>query len=226
MTTQVSQPIRVAHRGGNSHARLAQALAAGVDWIELDVWLHRGRLIARHDRPLWRLPITYSRRSIALHFAPAIRLDAVLQATARTPARVLIDLKGPSTALPAALVAALRQGEAFARTALCSQDWAVLDRARALDPRVQVIYSLGTRAQLQDYLVRRGTGAAPPITSCLHRLLTPARVAALKAVGSTIIAWTVDTEARAGDLLAWGVDGITSNRFALLQRLKVPDRPR
>jgi glycerophosphoryl diester phosphodiesterase len=226
MTTHLSQPIRVAHRAGNSHAHLAKALAAGVDWIDVDVWLHRGRLIVRHDRPLWRLPITYSRRSIALHLAPAISLDAVLQATARTPTRVLIDLKGPATALPAALVAALCQSEAFARTALCSQDWALLDRARALDPRLQVIYSLGTAEQLQDYLVRRRDRAAPPTTSCLHRLLTPARVAALKAVGSTIIAWTVDTEVRAHDLLAWGVDGITSNRFALLQRVHAPARPR
>jgi glycerophosphoryl diester phosphodiesterase len=113
-------------------------------------------------------------------------------------------------------------GDAFARTALCGQDWAALDRARALDPRVHVIYSLGTVEQLQCYLARRRDRSAPPTTSCFHGLLTPARVAALKAAGSTIIAWTVDAEERARELLDWGVDGITSNRSALLHRLKSP----
>ncbi len=222
MQAHHSTPIGIAHRGGNRWSHLKDALTAGVDWVEADIWFHRGRLVARHDRPFWRLPITYSRRSVALHLVPALGLDAVLRATEATPTRVLIDLKGPATALPEALVAVLRQHDAFGRKALCGQDWEMLDRARARDARVQVIYSLGTVEQLQDYLARRRDHWAPPTTTCFHGLLTPARVAALQAAGSTVIAWTVDTEARARDLLAWGVDGITSNRLALLQRLLRP----
>jgi glycerophosphoryl diester phosphodiesterase len=49
--------------------------------------------------------------------------------------------------------------------------------------------------------------------------LTPATVDALKGVGSVIFAWTVDSEPRARRLLAWGVDGITSNRIEILNRI-------
>jgi glycerophosphoryl diester phosphodiesterase len=218
------RPIRIAHRGGNSRSRFRQALVAGVDWIEADIRLHYGRLVARHDRSLWRLPITYNRTSVALHLAPAIVLDTLLHATESTPARLLIDLKGGHARLPEALIAVLRTHDAFDRVALCGQDWASLDRVRALDPRVEVFYSLGEPEHLRRYLARRRDGTAPPTTSCFHGLLTPAWVAALKETGSTVIAWTVDVEDRARQLLAWGVDGITSNRFMMLNRLHA-DQP-
>jgi len=220
MNRHGQRPIRIAHRGGNSRSLLRKALAANVDWIEADIWLHYGRLVARHDRALWRLPITYSRRSISLILAPAIVLDTLLHATQSTLTRVLIDLKGQHDRLPDALVRMLRTRDAFGRVALCGQEWAPLDRARALDPRVEVVYSLGKPEHLQRYLARRRDGTAPPATSCFHGLLTPASVDALKDAGSTIIAWTVDSEERARQLLDWGVDGITSNRFAMLNRLR------
>jgi glycerophosphoryl diester phosphodiesterase len=52
----------------------------------------------------------------------------------------------------------------------------------------------------------------------LSRVAPPAQLAALTAAASTVIAWTVDTEARTRAMLACGVDGITSNRLMLLHR--------
>jgi glycerophosphoryl diester phosphodiesterase len=106
------------------------------------------------------------------------------------------------------------------RVALCTREWGPLDAALRLDPEVEVVFSLGRPEQLDRYLARRRDGSAPPGCSCSHRLLTPSTVAHLKEAGATIIAWTVDSEARARELLAWGVDGITSNDFAMLGRLK------
>ena len=76
-----ARPVTVAHRGGNSRQALRAALTAQVDWIEADIWLHYGRLVARHDHQLWRLPITYNRRSIGLQLAPSIVLDTLIDAT-------------------------------------------------------------------------------------------------------------------------------------------------
>jgi glycerophosphoryl diester phosphodiesterase len=211
--------MRVAHRGGNSRSALRRALGLGLDWIETDIWLHYGRLVARHDRSVWRLPISYSRTSLRLNLAPALVLDTVLLATAATSTRVLIDLKGDQTDLPAAIVRLLERRDAFARTALCGQEWGPLEQAQQLNPAVRVFFSLGRPEHLDSYLSRRQAGAAPPLASCRHSLLTPATVAALKEAGSTVIAWTVDSEARARQLLAWGVDGITSNDYRLLARL-------
>jgi glycerophosphoryl diester phosphodiesterase len=226
MSPDDRRPIRIAHRGGNNRPLLRRALAAGVDWIETDIWLHYGRLVARHDRSLWRLPIMYSRRSVSLMLAPEIVLDSLLDATRDTSTRVLIDLKGRSRILPDALVSALDLRNAFDRAALCGKDWVSLDRARALDPRTDVFFTLETTNHLDVYLARRRDGTAPPSASCFHRLLTPATVDALKESGSTIVAWTVDSEPRARQLLAWGVDGITSNRLDMLDRLlKRPSSP-
>jgi glycerophosphoryl diester phosphodiesterase len=215
-----SRPIRIAHRGGNDRRALRRALAAGVDWIEVDIWLHYGRLVARHDRTLWRLPITYSHRSLSLMLAPAIVLDTLLRATARTATRVLIDLKGENPDLPATLVEVLHTRDALHRAALCGQEWEPLDTARAIEPEVEVFFSLGRPEQLQLYLARRRDNTAPPVASCHHGLLTPTTIASLKEAGTTIIAWTVDSEARAQQLLLWGVDGITSNRYTMLNRLR------
>ena len=221
MDSKDGRPIRIAHRGGNSRRLLRHALTVGVDWVEADIWLHYGRLVARHDPALWRLPITYSRRSVSLILAPAIVLDTLLQATRRTTTQVLIDLKGREQGLPEAIVGVLRRRNAFERAALCGQEWGPLDRARALDARAHVVFSLGKPEHLERYLVRRRDDSAPPCASCYHGLLTPATVDALKEAGSTIIAWTVDSEARARQLLRWGVDGITSNRFDMLNRLAI-----
>ncbi|MGD9892986.1 MAG: glycerophosphodiester phosphodiesterase [Dehalococcoidia bacterium] len=219
MSPDGRRPIRIAHRGGNSQPLLRRALAAGVDWIETDIWLHYGRLVARHDRSLWRLPIMYSRRSVSLMLAPEIVLDSLLDATQGTPTCVLIDLKGRGQRLPDALDSVLRRRNAFNRTALCGKNWASLDRARALDPRTRVFFTLERTKHLDAYLARRRDGSAPPAISCFHGLLTPATVDALKAAGATIFAWTIDSEQRARQLLAWGVDGITSNRLDMLSRL-------
>ncbi|MGH2601363.1 MAG: glycerophosphodiester phosphodiesterase, partial [Dehalococcoidia bacterium] len=195
---------------------MRRALAAGVDWIEADIWLHYGRLVARHDPTLWRLPITYSRGSLSLVLAPAMVLDTLVRATAQTATRVLIDLKGENVDLPARLVDALRTRGALHRAALCGQKWEPLDVARALEPELAVVFSLGRPEHLDAYLVRRRDDTAPPVASCYHGLLTPATVASLKEAGTTIIAWTVDSQARAQQLLLWGVDGITSNRYTML----------
>ena len=217
-----ARPIRVAHRGGNSRRALRRALDLGLDWVETDTWLHYGRLVARHDRTLWRLPLSYSRRSLRLHLAPSLVLDTVLRATAGTSTGVLIDLKGRHPELPAAIVRLLARRDAFKRTALCGQEWDPLDEARQINPDVRIVFSLGRPEHLEVYLARRRDGTAPPLTSCYHGLLTPDRVAALKEAGSAILAWTVDSEARARQLLAWGVDGITSNNYGMLARLSAP----
>lgn len=190
-----------------------------MDWIETDIWLHYGRLVARHDRSLWRLPIRYSWRSIALILASELVLDDLLDATQGAPTRVLIDLKGRNRGLPDAVVSTLHRQSGFERAAICGKDWAALDRMRTLDPRIQAFFTLETSKHLEMYLARRRDSTAPPTISCFHGLLTPATVDALKSAGSIIFAWTVDSEPRARRLLAWGVDGITSNRIEMLNRI-------
>ncbi|MER3421510.1 MAG: hypothetical protein C4290_13740 [Chloroflexota bacterium] len=214
------RPLLVAHRGGNGRRALRRALAAGVDWLEADVWWQAGRVVARHDPTLWRLPLTYSRYRIGLAPIPALTLEHLLDAVAGRNVRLLLDLKGEAPELPRAIVAVLARRDAFAQAALCGQEWGPLDSARALDPRVQVFFSLGQERHISAYLARLADGSAPRAASVNHHLLTPPQVAALKERGVTLIAWTVNDPARARALLAWGVDGITSDSLRLLRSLR------
>ncbi len=216
------QPLLVAHRGGNGWLALRRALAAGVDWLEADVWWQAGRVVARHDPTLWRLPLTYSRYRLGLAPIPTLTLEHLLDAVAGTGVRLLLDLKGDAPELPQAIVATLARRDAFAQAALCGQEWGPLDSARTLDPRVQVLFSLGQERHIPAYLARLADGSAPGAASVNHRLLTPPLVAALKERGVTILAWTVNDPTRARALLAWGVDGITSDSLRLLRYLRVP----
>jgi glycerophosphoryl diester phosphodiesterase len=216
----VPRPFLVAHRGGNSRAAVRRACRAGVDWMEVDVWWHYGRIVARHDRALWRLPITYDRARIGLAPIPHLTLDELLDRVAGTPVRLLLDLKGDAPELPAALVGTLHRRDAVTRAALCGQEWAPLDAARALDPDLSVFFSLGREEHLPAYLRRLDAGAAPRLISICHTLVTPDRLSALHARGVTVLAWTVNDLATARRLVSWGVDGITSDSLSLLASLR------
>lgn len=212
--------VAVAHRGGNSRRSVARALASGVDWLEVDVWLHYGRLITRHDPTLWRLPVSVGRRSLSVHLGPSLDLDWLISRTAATNTFLLVDLKGRNPRLPVHVANALRSSGATDRAALCGREWEPLDLARAVAGDIQTIYSIGSETQFAAFLERRREGSVPPITSCQHSLLTEQRLAALAEVGSSAVAWTVDDAARARSLIRGGVYGITSNNYPMLSRLR------
>jgi glycerophosphoryl diester phosphodiesterase len=199
---------------------LRAAVAAGVDWLEVDVWWHYGRIVARHDAALWRLPVTYSRKHIGLLPLRPITLDELLDAVAGTNIRLLLDLKGSAAALPGALAEGLRRRDALSRAALCGQEWGPLDAARAVEPGVTVFFSLGREEHYPAYLRRLAEGTAPPRISIRHTLLTPERVTELHERGVMIFSWTVNDLPRAQTLVHWGVDGIISDSLSLLAELR------
>jgi glycerophosphoryl diester phosphodiesterase len=199
---------------------LRAALAAQVDWLEVDVWWHHGRIVARHDAALWRLPVTYGRKRIGLMPLRPITLDELLDAVDGTDIRLLLDLKGIAAALPGALAEGLRRRDALGRAALCGQEWGPLDAAREVEPGVAVFFSLGREEHYPAYLRRLEDGSAPPRISIRHTLLTPERVNELHQRGVTMFSWTVNDSARAQTLVDWGVDGIISDSLSVLAGLR------
>ena len=226
MTSQESRyPARIAHRGGNSRAALHRAIAAQVDWIEVDCWWHCGRLIAQHEQPLWPLPITYDNRRLRLALERPLLLPEVIEATARGP-RLLLDFKGASERLSRAVVESLRRQEAVARVAICGQDWRLLEAAARLEPSIHVIYSFGSAGQILAW--RRRPADAPPIraASVAHWLLTAELMHEFAGAGIAIFAWTVNDSARARELVELGIAGITSDDLDLLAGLPVDSSER
>ena len=209
--------IRCAHRAGNEVHLLQHALSANVDWIEVDIWYAHGRLHARHERALWRLPILYDRWRVRLR--PRLLPLAELLRIVGRRAGIFIDLKGLHPRLPAAIVRVVREADAIERVAVCGQNWELLDEVGRLEPRIPLYYSFGNAQHTALYRARDALGSRATGVSVARWLLDEKTVARFHADGLRVIAWTVNDADEAARLTGWGVDGITSDRLDLLDSL-------
>jgi glycerophosphoryl diester phosphodiesterase len=208
---------RIAHRHGNERLPLASAIAAGVDWIEVDLWYSFGRLVARHERGLWRLPIVYDSWTLKTNFRP-LYLDEIISSSAGGPG-LFLDFKGTHRPLPSAVVEALRRTGEVERSAVCGQFWRPLDEIGRLEPRIRLFYSLGREEHVQRFLARLAQGLQPAGVSIAKWLLNAELGERLAGYGLEIFAWTVNEPAHALQLIEFGATGIISDDLDLLAGL-------
>jgi glycerophosphoryl diester phosphodiesterase len=226
------RPLVFAHRGGgalapeNTIAAFDNGLKLGADGIELDVHLSSdGAVVVHHDLTLERTtalegPIA-SRTAAELRRAGVPRLADVL---ARYPvARIIIEMKVNGGELAAAVIDDVRRAAAFDRVCLGAFGLRVLRAARALEPRIatsaareEVRWAL-YRSRVR-WPVRRTAyaGYQIPEVAGSTRVLSPRFVDYAHRAGLGVQVWTVDDEADARRLLAWGVDGLITDRPDLI----------
>jgi glycerophosphoryl diester phosphodiesterase len=218
-----------------------RGLAAGADGIELDVHLSRdGIVVVHHDETLDRTtdargPLAactadeLARVDAACRFDPGggdplrgrgvgvPRLRVVLERYPGIP--VIVELKGDSTTLAVRVVDDLRAAGALERAWLGSYSRRALRAARAYEPRLATgAAPEETRWALYRSWVGWPLGPTPyralqvPETSGRTRIVSPRFVRAAHAAGLPVHVWVVDAEADIRRLLAWGVDGIITDR--------------
>jgi glycerophosphoryl diester phosphodiesterase len=215
-------PLRIAHRYGNSLASLIAAEAAGVDLIELDLWLYEDRLEVRHSKTMGFVPLLWDRWSLHPGWTRRFVLADVLR-TAREGTQLMLDLKGHHPELPRRAIDAMAWARPGVPYSVSSQSWELLPPFHDL-PHVRVSYSAGSREALDDAIVRAGPQGWPGI-GANQSFLTPEQVAAAREHVPVFLSWTVNDLDRARELLRWGVTGIVSDRLDLLREL-APPRPR
>ena len=211
------RPAIIAHSAGNTAARVRTAIAACADFLEVDLWVHRGHFEARHERRLpARVPLLLERWYVAR--PPRVPFGlAELLAEAASESGVFLDLKNGGAATPRLIRRSLAGHEGESRLVASSQSWSLLRAVKAASPEVDVYYSVDVPAQL-DLLVSVMDGDPVPAgASCRHSLLSPELVRELHAAGLAVVAWTVDDPRRAKTLAGWGVDAITTRRPADLR---------
>jgi glycerophosphoryl diester phosphodiesterase len=211
-------PLAVAHRAGNHLPLLYPAERLGVDLVEADLWLHRGRVEVRHFRTFGELPLPllWDRWQLARGWGERLTLPELLSAAAPETS-FMLDLKGADGRLAAQVrqtMTVIAPGRPYA---VCSQSWDLLEDFRD-DRDVLAIHSVGDERMLHT-VRERLTWHDRHAVSIDHRLLTPARITALRRLAPMLLAWTVNGEARMRQLLEWGVTGIISDRLDLLKRL-------
>lgn len=228
-------PIAFAHRGGASDApentmeAFAHAVDVGYRYVETDVHVTAdGALVAFHDDDLQRtcgrpglisaLPWAEVSTARVDDRAAIPLLEDLLAAWPEL--RVNIDCK-TDAAVPA-LVSALRRTGAFDRVCIGSFSEARLGRLRAALGD-EVCMSLGQRgvARLLAAPTRRtwAHAAQVPVRQGRITVTTPRFVARAHAVGLQVHVWTVDDPAEMHRLLDMGVDGLMTDRPAVLREV-------
>ena len=233
-------PVAMAHRGGaiehveNTMPAFEACLALGYRYLETDVQVTAdGVLVAFHDPTLDRvtdrtgrveqLPWREVRSALIGGREPVVGLEELLGSWPEV--RFNLDVKAAGVLAP--LVRTVRRLQAEDRICLGSFSDARLAAARRLfGPRVCT--SLGPRGvaalRLSSYspraagLVRIQAGCAQVPLQLGGRPLVDERfIATAHARGLQVHVWTVDDPAEAEELLDLGVDGVMTDRPAMLR---------
>ena len=203
-------PAVIAHAAGNAPATVRLAVAGEADFIEVDLWVHRGRFEARHERRLpFALPVLFD--NWYLRLAPRKRFglsDLLREVSGRCG--VFLDLKNGGEDAAALVRLALDAASLPVRLVASSQSWATLRELRRLCPDVAVFFSVDVSAKLELLRSVVDHDRSADGVSCRHTLLSPPLVAEFQGRGLQVVAWTVDDPQRAVELARWGVDGIAT----------------
>ena len=230
----------------NSLLAYRNALALGVAFLETDVHLTAdGEIVVMHDPTLERTSTGRGAiRDAKLADLAAVRLRAadgavtdervptlaqLLDVLAPSPARLLLEIKvGPDRARYAGIeekvLALVRARGLVDRVVIMAFETPTVERIRALDPTVRTAL-LVSRARVERSgggareAVRWATDARATELGIDHRVLDAAVVAAARAAGVRVAAWTVNDEADLRRVIGLGVDIVISDRPDLARRL-------
>lgn len=196
----------VAHRAANSVDGVAAATALGAAIAECDVHLFWGRLEVRHLKTVGPIPILWDRWFVANPLQRRLRLEELLAASGGH--HLMLDLKGVRGAVGARVRSLLIDRRE--PITVCSRNWRALRPLVGLT-HVRVVHSVGSRRQLRRLLARFGPDELTGIS--IHAdLLSAALVAELRVRSPVVMSWPVVSRAQADRLLAWGVQGLITER--------------
>ncbi len=209
------QVVAIAHRAGNNLSNLERAKAIGVDLVELDVWLHRGRLEVRHARSVGLLPLLRENWRPLPGWGRRLVLDAVIEA-AGSDMQLMVDLKSESLCLSEAVASAFDRalpGKAYAVT---TREWWLLEPFEGCK-HVCLIPSAAWADELSALKPLLGERYH---TLSLHiSLVERPLIQELASRGVSVYVWPVNSFAELDRVFTAGVKGINSDSLSLLGRV-------
>jgi glycerophosphoryl diester phosphodiesterase len=211
----VATSLLIAHRAGNEPERLHAAESAGVDVIEADLHLRRGRLELRHLKTVGRLPIYWDRWALAPPWRHFDELGDLL-ASVQPETVLMLDLKGRDPAVARKTCDALDQAGRAADVYVSAREWPLLDE---IDPALARRIGSAARVAQLDRLVRHAETRSLDGASLHLRLLGSERLRALRPHAPLLMSWPVNHRHEAERATALGVTGLISDSLPLLVEL-------
>jgi glycerophosphoryl diester phosphodiesterase len=203
---------RIGHGGasalvrGNTLASFDAALEIGIDMLEFDVRAWRGEIVLAHT-------VLHARvqENVRLHAALAH-----LSARRFRDIGLNVDIKHEGC--ESVVLDGLRHAGLLERTLVCSQVARVLDRVRALEPRVQTGISVGGRIarvsrRWDDWRKQSLAGLAARRWDALmvqHKLIDAVLLQEVVSRSGLLYAWTVNDRLTLDGLRTLGVHGIAT----------------
>ena len=224
---RIPRPIRSGHRGAaglvaaNTLASYEEAIRLGCDLVEMDVQpTADGVLVLHHDKEVQidgtsRLVGALTLHELRTRGAGEVPTLAEALDHLRDRAIPLLDLKG--IGFEGQLGATVRRA-GVRRAIVCGTPLASLQATHAANSDIATSLTLDGR---ELAVIDEEAIAAVPThaVTVSFRRLTAATIGLFHDQGITVIAWTVDAPAAMQDLVARGVDGITTNRPDVLVAL-------
>lgn len=209
--------LAIAHRAPAGAAACAALAADGVGVFEIDVQEIDGTLVSSHFLPVHpRLSrLRRDRRSFTWRRRTPAEI-ALVEAVAAVPAgaEVLLDLKTDRGEAALELIDRLAAARPDpSRCLVSTKGWHTLDAVRAAGYRTWRTVADPTALAT----VLGGPALADDAVTVRHTLLTPEVIRELRAKVPAVMTWTVNDTRRARELLAAGVDGITSDSAEVLR---------
>jgi glycerophosphoryl diester phosphodiesterase len=224
-----------AHRGAshvapeNTLAAMAAAVEAGAEFAELDVRLTRdGHVVLMHDRTvdrttngtgdLWDFSLSELQALEAGSWfseefdgepIPTLR-DVIRFAKGQLKLNIEIKTSREEPAIAVAVVDIMRTEECGENCMVTSFSREVVEEVKRRAPEIRTGFIFGS-----DYPDDVFTGSWD-VLSCNHEVVDSLFVASAKQNGKSVHVWTVDERELMLRLIELGVDGIISNRPALL----------
>lgn len=214
----MSAVLAIAHRAGNSLARLHAANALGVDVIECDVHDYRGRLEVRHLKTAGPLPFLWDRWELASASAPRLGLHELLEADEHGTT-FMLDIKGRRASAARSVAKFLHDRGHHRPVLACGRWWPSVETVAEL-PFVQAVLSARNRNELARLHRRLETG--PPVHGVsVHRTLLDADVVArLHSHVDVVMTWPINDVSTLDAMLGIGVTGIISDELSVLSELE------
>jgi len=251
MRPSASHPFTIAHRGGaklapeNTLRAIRTGIETGASHIEIDVRRAvDGVLVVIHDRELSRVTghtgiidemnsmDIVKHQVVGAGFNPAPTgdtednvptLEAVLNFVAGKPVTLVIEVKDPARypGIEAQIVESLNKTKTRNQVIVGSFDHAWLALFHAAAPDVPIV-------PIADWRARMPSGVAIKQVDVDWRrvILDPTFVRRMRGRGRQVWVWTVDHPALMRLLMWLGVEGITTNRPDVMQKIVEKQRAR